>query len=133
MARWIDDDPKVICRCEQSLRDSLELVRSQVSKHQLFPEKKFYTSRNYHCILLTVLLWCSSGLSLAFGVQENRVEMIIYSIPGGLACHSTFLCHTVVSESCIAVRCRCTHACSADFGPAFLCTIDLALSAFILW
>ena len=33
MARWIDDDPKVICRSDPSSRDSIEPVRSQVSKH----------------------------------------------------------------------------------------------------
>ena len=33
MARWIDDDPKVICRSDPSSRDSIEPVRSQVPKH----------------------------------------------------------------------------------------------------
>lgn len=33
MALWIDDDPKVICRSDPSSRDSIEPVRSQVSKH----------------------------------------------------------------------------------------------------
>ena len=34
MARWIDDDPKVICRSDPSSRDSIEpIIRSQVSKH----------------------------------------------------------------------------------------------------
>ena len=31
--RWIDDDPKVICRSDPSSRDFIEPVRSQVSKH----------------------------------------------------------------------------------------------------
>ena len=33
MARWIDNDPKVICRSDPSSRDSSEHIRSQVSKH----------------------------------------------------------------------------------------------------
>ena len=33
MARWIDDDPRVICRSDPSSRDSIEPIRSQVSKH----------------------------------------------------------------------------------------------------
>ena len=33
MARWINDDPKVICRSDPSSRDSIEPIRSQVSKH----------------------------------------------------------------------------------------------------
>ena len=33
MARWIDDDPKVICRSDPSSRDSIEPIWSQVPKH----------------------------------------------------------------------------------------------------
>ena len=33
MAQWIDDDPKVICHSDRSSRDSIEPIRSQVSKH----------------------------------------------------------------------------------------------------
>ena len=33
MARWIDDDPKVICRSDPSSRGSIEPIGSQVSKH----------------------------------------------------------------------------------------------------
>lgn len=42
MALWIDDDPKVICRSDPSSRDSIEPIRSQVSKHPPGREVLYY-------------------------------------------------------------------------------------------